>query len=424
MEAMRYTVGGKDFELRHHGVKGMRWGIRRYQNKDGSLTPAGKKRYYDTPELNSQKSDMQAAKSVRKESARAWNKASNRYSNVPTAKNREALLDAQKKYQFDDATYRRAKLKYDTNKEVARIQDKGVEFKKKSKHRLDLEEKYKKLGMDDAQAEAAANNRIRTERILAATAGLTIAAAAAYATNKVVKNRVDGIIKAGESLQRIEMQDTGGKLHEVFYVAQGKHDTKRYYNLLGATRQKQTGEAYVMKLMAQKDVKVASKDKCRKVFDELMKTDPDFKKAVGKHVPNIGSLGKKAQYDRFNQALVEMRNQGPDKAFYAKLKAAGYGAIQDINDMKFSGYAAKNPLIVFDNSSGNIGVKSVKKIAEDLGQKGSKELGKAMGETLVKEGLEKYGPLSVVAVTGAAAYTYKSDPTKQVKQQGGTSKWR
>lgn len=31
--------------LVHHGTKGMRWGIRRYQNKDGSLTPAGKKRY-------------------------------------------------------------------------------------------------------------------------------------------------------------------------------------------------------------------------------------------------------------------------------------------------------------------------------------------------------------------------------------------
>lgn len=31
-------------ELCHHGVKGMKWGIRRYQNKDGSLTPAGKKR--------------------------------------------------------------------------------------------------------------------------------------------------------------------------------------------------------------------------------------------------------------------------------------------------------------------------------------------------------------------------------------------
>ena len=31
-------------ELYHHGIKGQRWGIRRYQNKDGSLTAAGRKR--------------------------------------------------------------------------------------------------------------------------------------------------------------------------------------------------------------------------------------------------------------------------------------------------------------------------------------------------------------------------------------------
>lgn len=37
-------------ELYHYGKKGMRWGIRRYQNKDGSLTPAGKKRYGDLHE--------------------------------------------------------------------------------------------------------------------------------------------------------------------------------------------------------------------------------------------------------------------------------------------------------------------------------------------------------------------------------------
>ena len=32
-------------ELYHHGIRGMKWGVRRYQNKDGSLTNAGKKRY-------------------------------------------------------------------------------------------------------------------------------------------------------------------------------------------------------------------------------------------------------------------------------------------------------------------------------------------------------------------------------------------
>lgn len=34
-----------DYELRHWGIKGMKWGVRRYQNEDGSLTDAGKKRY-------------------------------------------------------------------------------------------------------------------------------------------------------------------------------------------------------------------------------------------------------------------------------------------------------------------------------------------------------------------------------------------
>lgn len=32
-------------ELQHHGIKGQRWGIRRFQTKDGALTPRGQKRY-------------------------------------------------------------------------------------------------------------------------------------------------------------------------------------------------------------------------------------------------------------------------------------------------------------------------------------------------------------------------------------------
>lgn len=35
-------------ELTHWGIKGQKWGVRRYQNKDGSLTAAGRERYSDS----------------------------------------------------------------------------------------------------------------------------------------------------------------------------------------------------------------------------------------------------------------------------------------------------------------------------------------------------------------------------------------
>ena len=48
--------------LEHHGVKGMKWGVRRYQNEDGSLTSAGKKKYalkgYSEDAYNSNKTKI------------------------------------------------------------------------------------------------------------------------------------------------------------------------------------------------------------------------------------------------------------------------------------------------------------------------------------------------------------------------------
>lgn len=61
----------KPDELTHWGVKGMKWGVRRYQNKDGSLTPAGKKRYGvdDVPTDGSAKKAYDSAKNRLTEAA-------------------------------------------------------------------------------------------------------------------------------------------------------------------------------------------------------------------------------------------------------------------------------------------------------------------------------------------------------------------
>lgn len=42
---VRRLPGFYDEDLEHTGIKGQRWGIRRYQNEDGTLTEAGKARY-------------------------------------------------------------------------------------------------------------------------------------------------------------------------------------------------------------------------------------------------------------------------------------------------------------------------------------------------------------------------------------------
>ena len=53
-----YYVAGLPFtsELYHHGIIGQRWGVRRYQNLDGSLTPEGRKRY-SNPDLGRRSRD-------------------------------------------------------------------------------------------------------------------------------------------------------------------------------------------------------------------------------------------------------------------------------------------------------------------------------------------------------------------------------
>ena len=79
----RYYRSPYPNELWHHGIKGQRWGLRRFQNEDGTLTPAGRERYGKYAD-SSEKKQWAKTSEYEKQMAReetGWQKKLNRKEN-------------------------------------------------------------------------------------------------------------------------------------------------------------------------------------------------------------------------------------------------------------------------------------------------------------------------------------------------------
>lgn len=129
-----------DGELTHWGIRGMRWGIRRYQNKDGSLTPAGKKK------LRAEQAKVREQEAINK--------------NRKATQAKIERLNARKKAAADD---KRA-LDEAEGKKVKKPKNSDVDAKKPEVEEVkDTPPKKKSLkDMTDAEL-AAAINRSRLE---------------------------------------------------------------------------------------------------------------------------------------------------------------------------------------------------------------------------------------------------------------------
>ena len=129
---MEYYNPYEPYELTHWGIKNMKWGIRRFQNKDGSLTPEGGKRYNG--------SDYQPRKSLGQKIS-DYKKASAKKKQLEKAR----AARAEKKRAEEEAKAKAEQRKKDVESGKIKAKDLTSDELKDRINRLNDEKRYKQL---------------------------------------------------------------------------------------------------------------------------------------------------------------------------------------------------------------------------------------------------------------------------------------
>lgn len=143
--------------LMHHGVKGQKWGVRRYQNPDGTLTAAGRKRY-GTAEVYEKATTYENAKKAydksfddyysKRNQAYSFNKEKRRANTERLNKahtDAEEMEKAKKEYKQAYSEHRKEAVK----KYKAAFNKTAIAQQKHDEAKLKVDELYESLGSSD-----------------------------------------------------------------------------------------------------------------------------------------------------------------------------------------------------------------------------------------------------------------------------------
>lgn len=130
---MNYTgsyalIAADGSELQHFGTLGMKWGVRNYQNEDGSLTPAGKERYGS--KIENYKTGVERTLTKTASNAQYYQQKASKYYDKADANRTRLLFNNEKLASKQESKGRRNQAK--ANRYVSR----GANYYKKSKKTL------------------------------------------------------------------------------------------------------------------------------------------------------------------------------------------------------------------------------------------------------------------------------------------------